>query len=110
MEKILNFEMEEFLGRLRTIKEFYDDGSRKILQQFSDYEEDWEEYETNAYEDLWSLSEIEDMHELYYKAKTNTVRHMENQFFAGLRICRCTTIFLKEQRDRRKYQKTNTSV
>lgn len=66
MEKILNCEMEEFLVRLRTIKEFYDDGSRKILQQFSDYEEDWEEYETNAYEDLWSLSEIEDMHELYY--------------------------------------------
>ena len=66
MKKILNCEMEEFLCRLRTIKEFYDDGSRKILQQFSDYEEDWEAYETNAYEDLWSLSEIEDMHELYY--------------------------------------------
>ena len=66
MEKMLSCEITEVLQRLKAVKEFYDEGSRKIIEQFSDYDEEWEMYESNAYEDFMSLSEVEDMNELYY--------------------------------------------
>lgn len=64
--KILRCEMYELLQRLKSVKEFYDDGGKKIVVLFSEYDEDWEMYESNAYEDFMSLSEVEDMTELYY--------------------------------------------
>lgn len=67
MLKLLHCNMPELLERLKTIKEFYDEGACNVAPFFSKIGMDSDDFEMFAYEEMWSLPGYLDNHELYYE-------------------------------------------
>lgn len=73
MLKLLQCDMPELLERLRTIKEFYDEGAHNIVPFFSNIEMDTGDFEMLVYEEMWSLPGYCDNHELYYEEENGRI-------------------------------------
>ena len=73
MLKLLRCDMPELLERLRTIKEFYDEGAHNIESFFSNIEMDTGDFEMFVYEEMWSLPGYQDNHELYYEDENGRI-------------------------------------
>ena len=73
MLKLLRCDMPELLERLRTIKEFYDEGAHNIASFFSNIEMDTGDFEMFVYEEMWSLPGYQDNHELYYEDENGRI-------------------------------------
>lgn len=73
MLKLLQCDMPELLERLRTIKEFYDEGAHNIVPFFSNIEINTGDFEMLVYEEMWSLPGYLDNHELYYEDENGRI-------------------------------------
>lgn len=73
MLKLLQCDMQELLERLKTIKEFYDEGGCNVAPFFSKLGMDSDDFEMFVYEEMWSLPGYLDNHELYYEDENGRI-------------------------------------
>ena len=67
MYKALQYETLELLDRIKLIKEFYDEGSFRIVDLFKKTDIDPDEYETHCWESMYEVTQDVSCDDLFYE-------------------------------------------